>query len=81
MRKKVKYFNNLYKEMLQNTPQTTTVKIPSNYGEGTISQTTTKHGIGMTSMKTVVKKYGGNLEWSTGENKFNLKIKLLNKPI
>ena len=45
MRKKVKYFNNLYKEMLQNTPQTTTVKIPSNYGEGTVSQTTTKHGI------------------------------------
>ena len=42
---KVDYFNNLYKEMLLNTPQTTKVKIPENYGEGVISQTTTKHGI------------------------------------
>lgn len=31
--------------MLLNTPQTTKVKIPENYGEGVISQTTTKHGI------------------------------------
>lgn len=45
MKSKVDYFNNLYKEMLVNTPQTTKVKIPENYGEGVISQTTTKHGI------------------------------------
>lgn len=31
--------------MLLNTTQTTKVKIPENYGEGVISQTTTKHGI------------------------------------
>lgn len=45
MSTKVNYFNKIYKEMLLNTPQTTKVKIPENYGEGVISQTTTKHGI------------------------------------
>lgn len=45
MKSKVDYFNNLYKEILLNTPKTTEVKIPESYGEGIISQTTTKHGI------------------------------------
>ena len=47
----------------------------------TIKDDKQKHGIGMMSMQTIVKKYDGNLDWSTKDNKFTLKIDLVNKLI
>lgn len=38
------YMNNLYKDLLSNSPQTVTIDIPSDMGTGTISQVVTKQG-------------------------------------
>ena len=39
------YLTNLYNDLITNTPQTITMDIPSEVGQGQISQTKIKHGV------------------------------------
>lgn len=45
MKNRIDYFNNLYRDMIVNMPETISMQIPEHYGTGEISQTTTKQGI------------------------------------
>ena len=38
------YMNNLYRDLLSNSPQTVTIPIPSDMGTGQIAQVVTKQG-------------------------------------
>ena len=38
------YMNNLYRDLLSNSPQTVTIQIPSDMGTGQIAQVVTKQG-------------------------------------
>ena len=38
------YMNNLYRDLLSNSPQTVTIGIPADMGTGIISQVVTKQG-------------------------------------
>ena len=58
--------NNVKKEAVNNKKLITTKKDKS------------RHGIGMLSMRTIVEKYGGNLEWKCENNRFLLSIMIKN---
>ncbi len=40
----IEYMNNLYRDLLSNSPQTVTIPIPSDMGTGQIAQVVTKQG-------------------------------------
>ncbi|QEH68992.1 GHKL domain-containing protein [Cellulosilyticum sp. ST5] len=58
--------NSVKKEAMDNKQLITTKKDKS------------RHGIGMLSMRTIVEKYGGNLEWKYENNQFLLSIMIKN---
>lgn len=58
--------NSVKKEAVNNKKLITTKKDKS------------RHGIGMLSMRTIVEKYGGNLEWKYENNQFLLSIMIKN---
>ncbi len=58
--------NSVKKEAVNNKKLITTKKDKS------------RHGIGMLSMRTIVEKYGGNLEWKYENNRFLLSIMIKN---
>ena len=45
------YLTNLYNDLITNTPQTITMDIPSEVGQGQISQTKIKHGVILSDWK------------------------------
>lgn len=45
------YMNNLYHDLLSNSPQTVTIEIPADMGTGQISQILTKQGVGVSDWK------------------------------